>query len=139
MEAITNQKYLHTSPRKLRLVADMVRKMTPEKAIDILALTPKSAALDLAKVIKTVLASAKQQGAQMGQLSFKLLEINESMKMRRMRAGSRGRAKPYKKRMSHIKIVLSDELMVQSKQKGGKGKEESVKNKEKTSAITHNP
>ena len=38
------------------------------------------------------------------------------MKMRRFQAGTRGRVKPYKRRMAHIKIVLSDELRVQSKE-----------------------
>ncbi|MDP3948112.1 MAG: 50S ribosomal protein L22 [bacterium] len=112
MEIQTIQKYLHTSPRKLRLVSDMVRKMEPTKALAILGLTPKAAAKDLEKALKTVLANAKQQGLDASKLIFKTVEINESMKMRRFRAGTKGRAKPYKKRMSHIKIVLSDELRV---------------------------
>lgn len=110
MEITTIQKYLHTSPRKLRLVTDMVRKMTPVEALNILRVTPKYAAKDLEKALETVLANAKQQGLDASKVSFKHIEINESMKMRRFRAGTRGRAKPYKKRMSHIKIVLSDEL-----------------------------
>lgn len=116
MEATTIQKYLHTSPRKLRLVSDMVRKMEPDRALDVLRLTPKMAAQDLIKALQTVLASAKQKGMDTKKTFFKSLEINESTKMRRFRAGTRGRVKPYKKRMSHIKIVLSDEL-VQKTQK----------------------
>lgn len=108
MEVQTIQKYIHTSPRKLRLVADMVRKLTPDVGLNILRLTPKAAASDLAKAIETVLANGKQKGLDMSKITFKQLEINESMKMRRFRAGTRGRAKPYKKRMAHIKIVLSD-------------------------------
>ena len=109
MEITTIQKYIHTSPRKLRLVADMVRKMTPTQALNVLRITPKYAAQDLIKALETVLANAKQQGAEVDKVSFKALEIDESMKMRRFRAGTRGRVKPYKRRMSHIKIVLSDE------------------------------
>lgn len=108
MEAQTIQRYIHTSPRKLRLVADMVRKMEPLRALDILKVTPKYAAKDLAKAIQTVLANAKVAGMDAQKLSFKNLEIDESMKMRRFRAGTRGRVKPYKRRMSHIKIVLTD-------------------------------
>ena len=115
MEIVTIQKYLHTSPRKLRLVADMVRKMGPNQALDILRVTPKEAAKDLAKAFETVLANAKQQGLDASNISLKSLEINESTKMRRYRAGTRGRAKPFKRRMAHIKIVLSDELVVHSK------------------------
>ncbi len=109
MEIQTIQKYIHTSPRKLRLVLGLVRKTEPTKALDILKVTPKAAAKELGKALETVLANAKQQGLDASKLTFKKIEINESMKMRRFRAGTRGRVKPYKKRMSHIKIVLSDE------------------------------
>ena len=120
MEITTIQKYIHTSPRKLRLVADMVRKMTPDQAIAVLEVTPKAAALDFQKAIKTVLANAKGKGLDSQKASFKTIEINESTKMRRFRAGTRGRVRPYKKRMAHIKIVLSDELIDKSRQKEDK-------------------
>lgn len=109
MESTTIQKYIHTSPRKLRLVADMVRSMNPDMAMSVLQITPKSAAKDLFKAISTVLASAKMQGLNMQNVNFKKIEINESTKMRRFKAGTRGRVKPFKRRMSHIKIVLSDQ------------------------------
>ncbi|MBI2337976.1 50S ribosomal protein L22 [Candidatus Daviesbacteria bacterium] len=120
MEIQTIQKYMHTSPRKLRLVADMVRKMEPAKAVEVLTVTPKLASKDLEKAIKTVLANAKNQGLDASKLTFKKIEINESTKMRRFRAGTRGRVKPYKKRMSHIKIVLTDDLSSKLKVKSAK-------------------
>lgn len=86
----------------------MVRKMKPAVALETLRFTPKNAARDLSAAIETVLANAKQAGMSVDNLVFKNLEINESLKMKRHRAGTRGRVKPYKKRMSHIKIVLSD-------------------------------
>ena len=91
MEIQTIQKYIHATPRKLRLVADMVRKMAPNHALNILKVTPKMAAKDLEKALNTVLANAKQQGLDASKLNFKKIEINESMKMRRFRAGTRGR------------------------------------------------
>lgn len=115
MEIQTIQKYIHTPPRKLRLVADMIRKMQPNKALDVLRVTPKYAALDLIKALEAVLANAKQVGIDIEKIGFKKIEINESMKMRRFRAGTRGRVKPYKRRMSHIKIVLTDDLNVKTK------------------------
>lgn len=129
MEVQTIQKYLHTSPRKLRLVADMVRKMTPVKSLDVLRMTPKMAAQDMVKALETVLANAKQKGLETDNLTFKTIEINESMKMRRFRPGTRGRVRPFKRRMSHIKIVLSDELGVMGK--NIKDKKLNIKNKEK--------
>lgn len=125
MEVQTIQKYIHTPPRKLRLVADMVRKMSPAQALNVLRVTPKIAAKDLRKAISTVLANAKQAGLDGNDVFFKKLEIGESIKMRRFRAGTRGRAKPFKRRMAHIKIVLSDQLTVDSK------KIEKVEEKEK--------
>ncbi len=107
MEIQTIQKYMHASPRKLRLVADMVRKMSPTQALAVLKVTPKYAAKDLSKAIETVLANGKNAGLKEG-VTFKVLEVNESTKMRRFHAGTRGRVKPFKRRMAHIKIVLSD-------------------------------
>lgn len=117
MEFITIQKNISSSPRKLRLVAGMVRKMEPTAALDILQFTSNAAAIPLAKAIKTVVANA---GSKDG-LTFKSIEINEGLKMKRYRVGTagRGRGRPYKKRMSHIKIVLTDEV----KQKVSKVKE----------------
>ena len=136
MEIQTIQKFLHTSPRKLRLVSDMVRKMEPFKALNVLEVVPKAAAKDLEKALRVVLANAKQQGLDASKLTFKKIEINESMKMRRFRAGTRGRAKPYKKRMSHIKIVLSDEVTQSVMLEEAKRPIASIKNK--TSLLLRN-
>ncbi|KKR80237.1 MAG: 50S ribosomal protein L22 [Candidatus Daviesbacteria bacterium GW2011_GWA1_41_61] len=113
MEIGHTQKYIHTSPRKLKLVADMVRSMEPLKAIKILEMTNKAAALSLAKAIKTAVANARQQKLPEEGLSFKSLEINSASTRRgvtgRFHAQARGRVSPYKKRQSHIRIILSDE------------------------------
>lgn len=108
MEFITIQKNISSSPRKLRLVADMVRKMDPYAALEILQFTTNAAARPLAKAIKTVVANA---GSKDG-ITFKSIEINEGLKAKRYRVGTagRGRGRPYKKRMSHIKIILTDEV-----------------------------
>lgn len=122
MEYMTIQKNLTHSPRKLRLVADMVRKLSPEIAIEQLEFTNRAAALPLIKAIKTVWANSGNKGG----LIFKKIEVNEGVKMRRFRAAPRGRVRPYKKRFSQIKIVL-EEVRVESlesskdqKTKGGK-------------------
>lgn len=114
MEMQTIQKYIHATPRKLRLVADIVRKMEPVKALDTLRVTRKDAAKDLSKALETVLANIRQAGADLDKLSFKSIEINESVVLRRFKAGTRGRAKPYKRRMSHIRIVLTDDVKLKT-------------------------
>lgn len=108
----------------------MIRKMTPVKSLEILRLTPKMAARDMEKALSTVLANAKMQGADASKLTFAKIEINESMKMRRFRAGTRGRVRPFKRRMAHIKIVLSDEGKVTSQKIKVKTNEKEAKAKE---------
>lgn len=124
MEFFTIQKNISSSPRKLRLVADMIRKMTPLGAIETLGFTSNVAAKPLSKAIKTALANAASNAAGAGKnYFFQKIEINEGTKMKRYRVGTagRGRGRPYKKRLSHIKIVLTDEVT------GGKLQETSVK------------
>lgn len=89
----------------------MVRKMDPYAALDILQFTTNAASQPLSKAIKTVIANA---GSREG-ISFKSIEINEGLKAKRYRVGTagRGRGRPYKKRMAHIKIVLTDDVKSQ--------------------------
>lgn len=114
MEINATQKYIGATPRKLRLVADMIRILPPQKALEILEFTPKDAARDLSKAIMTAMANAKQKGMELSKAGFKKIEINEGPKIKRHRSGTKGRVKPYKKRTSHIRIVLSDEVTVKS-------------------------
>lgn len=113
-EFVHIQKNVGHSPRKLRLVADMVRSQRPAAALTTLSFTQKAASSDLAKAIQTALSNAKLAGKATSELVFKRLEINEGMKLKRYRVGTagRGRGRPYRKRMSHIRIVLSDEVKV---------------------------
>ena len=110
MEITAIQKYIHMTPRKVRLVADMVRSMKPSSALLTLKFTNKAAALPVSKAIKTALANAKQQGLSEDQLVFKKLEIDEGFDMKRVRAAGRGFRRPYEKKTSRIKIVLTDEI-----------------------------
>lgn len=128
MEFITIQKNISSSPRKLRLVADMVRKMDPYAALDVLQFTTNGAARPLAKAIKTVIANG---GSKEG-LSFKSIEINEGLKAKRYRVGTagRGRGRPYKKRMSHIKIVLTDDVKMKASKVAKVTKETKARNAE---------
>lgn len=132
MEYTTIQKNISSSPRKLRLVADMVRKMDPYHALDILQFTNKAAATPLAKAIKTVIANASRKEG----LTFKSIEVNEGLKLKRYRVGTAGagRGRPYKKRMSQIKIVLTDEPVV-SKAPANAVKEQKAKGKSKNQNL----
>lgn len=106
MKFVSVQKYIVTSPIKLREVSRVTKKMTPSEALEKLPFLGKRAAVPLAKVIKSAIFNAKQKNISAQSLEFEEIQINEGPRLKRFRAGSRGRAKPYKKRMSHIRVVL---------------------------------
>ena len=107
MQAI--QKYIRTSPRKLRLVADAVRKLSPEQALLHLKFTGKAAAEPMYKAIKQAVSNAKDQsGLAASQLAFKTIDVMEGPTYKRFQAVSRGMAHSIMKRTSHIRIVLKE-------------------------------
>jgi large subunit ribosomal protein L22 len=107
MEYKSTQKYLIMSPRKIRLVVELVKKMKPSEAVEKLAFVQKRAAESLGKVIKSALANAKNQGVSETDLVFKEIQIGEGPRLKRGRAASRGRWHQFKRRMSHIRVVLT--------------------------------
>jgi len=107
MDIIATQKYLITSPKKLREVASVAKKLSPARALEVLPFIGKRAAGPLSKVIKSAIANAKVKGEAEGDLVFKEIQISEGPRLKRWRAGAHGRAKPFKKRMSHIRVVLT--------------------------------
>jgi large subunit ribosomal protein L22 len=104
---IATQKYLIMSPRKLRLVVALIKKMKPVDVIERMPFVEKRAGEPLAKVIKSAMANARQQGASDTDLVFKEIQIGEGPRLKRGRPASRGRWHPFKKRMSHIRVVLT--------------------------------
>lgn len=110
MEYQATAKYIHVSTRKLRLLADSVRQLTPSVALAQLTHMPKTAAGVLGKVVASAVANAKQKNAQEEQLRIKLIEVMGAGGMKRWHAVSRGQAHAYKKRMTHVRVVLSDDM-----------------------------
>lgn len=104
---ISTQKYLLMSPRKIRLVVAVIKKMKPVEAIEKLPFVQKRAGVDLAKVIKSAVASAKNAGVSETDLIFKEIQIGEGPRLKRGKAASRGMWHPFKRRMSHIRVVLT--------------------------------
>ena len=118
---ISKQKFLLGSPRKLRLVVALIKKLKPMDALEKLPFVAKKAAGDLGKVIKSALANARVQGATDTDLVFKEIQVTQGPNLKRGRAASRGRWHPYVKKMSHITVVLTEgkrqEVKVESKTK----------------------
>jgi large subunit ribosomal protein L22 len=129
------QKYLIMSPRKLRLVVGLIKKMKPAEAIEKLPFATRRAAGDLAKVIKSALSNAKAQGVSETDLVFKEIQIGEGPRLKRGKAASRGRWHPFKHRMSHIRVILTTIKKEEEKIKSEKAVTEKKTDK-KVEAVT---
>ena len=105
-EIIATQKFLRISPRKVRPVVALIKKMSPARAVEILPFVGKKSAEPLVKVIKTAIANAVQMGIANSDLRFKEIQIGEGPTLKRGTPVSRGRFHAIKKRMSHIRVVL---------------------------------
>ncbi|OGM05999.1 hypothetical protein A2125_01595, partial [Candidatus Woesebacteria bacterium GWB1_43_5] len=77
MEFISTQRYIRVSPRKLREVAFMVKKLKPTDAIEMLPHSGKKAGLIILKAMKTSVANAVAKGADTDELTLKEIQVNE--------------------------------------------------------------
>ncbi len=108
MEYQATTKYIRTSTRKVRLIADAIRGKRADQAIAILTMTPKLAAEPVLKTLHSVIANAKKTVADAHTLVITKIEVSGGPVMKRFHAVSRGMAHAYKKRMTHLKIVIED-------------------------------
>jgi ribosomal protein L22, bacterial type len=100
-------RYAKTSPQKARLIADLVRELPVDEALDILRFQPQRAARMIEQVIRSALANAKEQRAvNAGQLLVMELCVDGGPMMKRMRPKSRGSSSVILKRSSHIRVTL---------------------------------
>lgn len=102
------QKYIRTSPIKLREVANTVRGLkSPTKMLEYLKFIPKRAAEPLAKTIKQAIANAKNNaGLDVNTLKVKELVISQGPVYKRGQPVSKGRFHPIVKKTSHIRVIL---------------------------------
>lgn len=123
-DIIATQKYLITSPRKVREVVALIKKMKPADAVETLPLVGKRAAEPLVKVIKSAIANASVKGISAADLIFKEIQVGEGPRLKRGKPVSRGQWHPRKRRMSHIRVVLETtekpkNLKTEGQKKGG--------------------
>ena len=137
MQFTGQQKFARMSPKKIRPVASMIKKLSPQKAIEVLPYVGVEAGRELLKVIRETVASAGQKGISISDLVFKEIQINEGPRLKKGREVSRGRWHPYKKRMSHIKVILESKIIPEKKLKAKSEKpiekdnlKEKIKNKD---------
>lgn len=97
------------SPRKARLVVDVVRGRRVEEAISLLEFCDKKTAPMLKKLILSAVANAKsQEGVDLDELYVKQAWVNEGKTLKRSMPRAQGRATPIRKRTSHISVVLDE-------------------------------
>ena len=94
------------SPRKVRLVADVVRGKKVNDALSALAFVDKRAAEPFAKVVKSALANAVQAGANPSQLIVKHVSVDKGVTQKTFMPRARGSASRINKRSSHITVEL---------------------------------
>ncbi len=94
------------SPRKVRLIADLVRGKDVKKALDMLTFVNKRAALPFTKLIKSAEANAKSQGMDVSRLIVKSVAVDKGTVLKRFMPRARGTASRINKRNSHIKVEL---------------------------------
>ena len=98
------------SPRKIGVVASLVRNRSVDDAITILEHTPRRAAEPVKKVIESAKANAtynhnyKEQG-----LILSSITVTPGSRLKRFRPGAKGQAKPYQRKSSHITVVIDGE------------------------------
>lgn len=109
MEVKAKLNYLRIAPRKVRLVADLIRGKDVEEAERILRFTKKKAKKPLLKLLQSAIANAVNNFKLKKENLFvaKLL-VNEGPRLKRIFPGGRGRPKLILKRTSHIEIVLKE-------------------------------
>ena len=103
-------KFLKTGPRKVRLVADLVRPMSVAEAMTTLKHLPQRSSTHVLKLFKQAVANAvNNHNLSKDSLSIHTLEINTGPTYKRFQPVSRGRAHSILKRTSHLKLVLKSE------------------------------
>lgn len=120
-----SSKFSRITPRKMRLVASEIKKLSLNDALERLTFSNKRGAYLLKKVIESAIANAKNNlKIDKNNLFIKQVYISQGTVFKRWKAVSKGAAHGYKKRTSHIKVVLEEmKLIPQIKQKLNEVKE----------------
>jgi large subunit ribosomal protein L22 len=107
-----------TSPRKMRIVADMVRGIDIENALAMLKHSPKEASNRLYKLLLSAIANweAKNEGARIeeAQLYIKDIYVDSARQLKRIRTAPQGRAHRIRKRSNHVTLYLGSRVAVNS-------------------------
>ena len=110
MEAVAKLKNYPTSPRKMRLLADLIRGMKVEKALAVLEHNAKHPAVPMRKLVLSAISNWKQknEGGDEGQLVVKTIFVDGARTLKRMRPAPQGRGYRVRKRSNHVTVIVDD-------------------------------
>ncbi len=109
MESTAKLKFVRLSPQKARLVADQIRGLAVDEAIDVLNFSKKKAAGIVRKVLESAIANAEHNdGADIDELRVGKVMVDQGPTYGRFKPRARGRASKIIKRTSHISLTVSD-------------------------------
>ena len=110
MEARAKRKYVRSSPRKMRIVADVVRGKNVQEALSTLHFLPQKAARTVERTIQDAYANLRDQNQDEriddDALIVKTIMVDEAPFLKRFQPVSRGRAHPILKRSSHLTVIV---------------------------------
>src|ERR1700745_3382832 len=119
MEAVAKLRNYPTGPRKMRLLADVVRGMEVEKALAILEHHPQHNATPLAKLLKSAINNWEQknegQSAADAGLKVKTIFVDGARTLKRMLPAPQGRAYRVRKRSNHVTVIVDTKEMNETK------------------------
>lgn len=105
------------SPRKVRLVVDLIKGKPVDRALLILDTTPKRATLQLSKLVRSAISNAKGQGMDAKDLFIKEIRVDKGLTMHRFMPKAHGRASRFDKHSSNIILVLGQKSEMGAKSK----------------------
>lgn len=109
MQSAAKLRHARISAQKARLVADQVRGLPVDKALNVLAFSNKKAAGIIKKVLESAIANAEHnEGADIDELHVAAICVDEGPTMKRIRARAKGRAARIFKRTSHISVSVAE-------------------------------
>lgn len=109
MEVRAVDKYIRVSPRKARLVADLLRGKPVSDALSILEFTPKAISVYLYKLIRSATANAShKKGIDVDVLYVKNVLVDQGPTLKRFRPGPQGRGFRILKRTCHLTVILDE-------------------------------
>ncbi len=109
MQVSAKLRHAHISAQKCRLVADQIRGLGADRALNVLNFSTKKAAPLIKKVLVSAISNAEHnEGADIDELKVATICVDDGPTMKRMRARAKGRGNRILKRTSHITITVSD-------------------------------